>query len=437
MMKSLSNLNLPTVTTTRTLARRELSPRSARDESLTVPSRTHSIPNTVGGAGSRVPALDTTALSQTEAGGDAFQRGGSTSATAGTRLPRGGGAGGTPAGFTPPGPPTIPGRSHVSELNPFDASTLPTRGKGNGLAAELGAGVDHAAGVPIAPDQAARLAAMRAEQDASIGHATGPDHGPSVTDVAVNWDTVHGAMAAGAAIGAAEGVITGMAATGATLGTGAPSIPLLAAGGAAKGALLGGAGALLTELYSDYQNEKREAEKKAKKDKDKSASTDKTSANKKKTPEKPPAGVPPEPKPAPASESADAADAGKKTGLDPMLHGSGRNYEAWRGAYLGHADGTPFGARGTSTARSGADPRKTNPGRDQVDTPRGDGPRVAPSLLGLTQPVDPMRSGEADARGAQLASMSRVTGRVIITDPDADTSTQPGAKTPKGNGLVR
>lgn len=437
MIKSLSNRNLPTVAGTSTLARRELSPRSARDESLTAPTRTNGVPDALGEVGSRVPALDSTALSGTAAGGDAFQRGRGASQAAGGGLLRGGGAGESPVGFTPPGAPAIPGRSRVSELNPFDASTLPTRGKGSGLAADLGAGVDLAAGVPIAPDQAARLAAMRAEQDASIGHSTGPDHGPSVADVAVNWDTVHGAMAAGAALGAAEGVIAGMAATGATLGTGAPSIPLLAAGGAAKGALLGGAGALLTELYSDYQNEKREAEKKAKKDKEKSGSTDKTSANKKKTAEKPPAGVPPESKPAPASESADAADAGKKSGLDPMLHGSGRNYEAWRGAYLGHADGTPFGARGTSTARSGADPRKTNPGRDQADMPSGRGPGVAPSLLGLTQPIDPMRSGEADARAAQLASMTRVSGRVIITDPDADTGSQTGTRAPKGNGLVR
>lgn len=415
-------------------AQTQLGAKAERVAALIDGSRAHSFDTSsafagVGGAGARTPAV-------AAAGADTFERVAVPSTTA-AGFPRGLGAPASPTGFTPPTAPSIPGRSRVSELNPFDASTVPTRGTGGSIAADLAAGVDHAVGVPIAPDQAARLAAMRAEQDASIGHYTGPDHAPSVGDVAVNWDNVYGAMLVGGAMGAAEGALAGMAATGATFGTGAPSIPLLAAGGAAKGALFGGTTVLLTELYSDYQNGKREEEKKAKKDN--GGSTGKTSADKKekKAEEKPPAGVAPEPKPAPASGNADAADAGKTSGLDPMLHGSGRNYEAWRDAYLGHADGTPFGARGTSTARSGADPRKANPGRDNADTPSGDGPRVAPSLLGLTQPIDPMRSGEADARAAQLASMSRVSGRVIITDPDADATSQPGTRAPKGNGLVR
>lgn len=46
------------------------------------------------------------------------------------------------------------------------------------------------------------------------------------------------------------------------------------------------------------------------------------------------------------------------------MRSSGRNYEAWREGYLGHADGTGVGARGTAVGAGAANPRNTKPGRD-------------------------------------------------------------------------
>jgi hypothetical protein len=409
VIKSLSNLHLPSVNGASTLARRELSPRSARGESLTAPSRTNAIPDTVGGAGARVPTLTTApSASRAAAGADSFEFGGVGSTTVGRGLPRGGAAPTSPAAFTPPGAPAIPGRSRVSELNPFDASTLPTRGKGD-VAAILDEVNSGGAYVPVGADRDARLAGIKSEVDGQIGNDTGPDHTKGVSSFAYDpnskdpmGDAIKHVMVEGSK-GVAKGALAGAAVAG-----------LLGDGG---GALLGaGVGAVVVGVTSAVEAAVDEAfdytaEQLAQLQAKDKAANDKNAAT-------------------PPPKKADD----KKDAPDPM-RGSGRNYEAWREVYLGHADGTGLGARGTAVGAGAANPRNTNPGRDRDAE---DGPSQnsqTPSIADVAMAADPMRGAKQDARAEKLMGQAGVSGRHIITDPDAEENS--GRGRPKGNGLVR
>jgi hypothetical protein len=136
---------------------------------------------------------------------------------------------------------------------------------------------------------------------------------------------------------------------------------------------------------------------------------------------------PPPPPPPKVDEKATSS-------WDPM-RSSGQSYEAYRQAYLGHADGTPVGARGTSVAAGASNPRNTNPGREQADERPGASTTLH-SIGEVTLQADPMRGLKADTRAAKLRSEGGVSSRLIITDPDAEQA-RPGNAKPKSNGLVR
>jgi hypothetical protein len=439
VIKSLSNLHLPSVTGTSTLARRELSPRSTRDESLTAPSRTKSIPDTVGGVGTQVPTLSTaTGASRGAAGADTFELGGVGSTTAGPGLPRGKAAAGSPAGFAPPAAPAIPGRSRVSEFNPFDASTLPTRGKG-GVAAILEEVNSGGAYVPVGADRDARLAGIKSELDGQVGNYTGPDHTMGISSFAYdpNSKDPMGDAIKHVVVSGSKGV-----ATGAIAGAGLAAL-LSDAGGAlvggAVGAVVGGVygtvGGVVDEvvdvggvLLDQLMAKDKAANDKNAEAKDKSKGTAESAP-----PPPPPKADEPKKEPPPPPPPPKKAD-DKKDAPDPM-RGSGRNYEAWREVYLGHADGTGVGARGTAVGAGAANPRNTNPGRDRDAE---DGPSQSsqtPSIGDLAMAADPMRGAKQDARAEKLMSQARVSGRHIITAPDAEENS--GSGRPKANGLVR
>lgn len=305
--------------------------------------------------------------------------------------------------------PAVPGRTGVSELNPFAANALPTKGRGAGILAEVDA---KGATLPLGDDNATRLAGIRSEVEGQIGNHTGPESGPAGADVAVDWRAVNEAIAGGVVAGA-----TGAAAV--SLFTGGAATPTIPAAAATTG-FLAGVATLTVELLKDMRTP----------DKSKKPDESKTDT--------PPAATPPPPtnadaKPAPAPKEKEEQDKSGSS-FDPM-RGSGRNYEAMREAYLGHADGTAFGARGTNTQGGAADSRKTNPGRDREGGEGPTGETQGPSINDFVLVADPARAARVDARVATLAE-GRITGRVIITDPNADGGRPSGAQ-PKGNGLVR
>ena len=336
------------------------------------------------------------------------------------------------------GAPAVPGRRPANELNPFDASSLPSRGRGNGILAELELGRDPGA-VSVQPDHDTRLAELRTELDDAVGLHSGPNHNPSAADVGVNWDNVHGAMINGAIGGAIGGLTAAATIAAASAGGAAPSAPIIVLGAAAGGAIAAGYGTLAQEMYNDKREQDR---------KDAAAEAAKSKAPPPKPAPTPPpkmtpgsAAVPP-PKddkekkdpPPPPPPPPPKVDEKAMSSWDPM-RSSGGSYEAYRQAYLGHADGTPIGARGTSVSSGASNPRNTNPGRDQADEQASTG--AAPHSVGeVTLQADPMRGLKADARAAKLRNEGGVSSRLIITDPDAEQA-RPGNTKPKSNGLVR
>jgi hypothetical protein len=333
----------------------------------------------------------------------------------------------------PGGAPGVPGRRPANELNPFDAKSIPTsrdRAK-SGIQAELDA---KGATLPMGMEHDARLASLKSEVESQIGNYTGPDDSKKVGDVAYNpnssdpvGDAIEKMMR-----GAGEGSVGGAAAGAAVASIFSDAGGALAGGavGFVVGGIGGAVGAGVGEVF-DYGSHKldqmrakdkaaNEQTAKDKEAKDKAAATTpppKEEEKKEATPPPPP----------PAKED-------KKDTPDPM-RGSGRNYEQWREAYLGHADGTPFGARGTDKGSGSVDPRKTNPGRDQGEDGAPSESGQGPSINDLVLVADPSRGAKVDARAAQLMQGGRVTGRHILTDPDAENK-QGGSVRPRGNGLT-
>lgn len=340
-------------------------------------------------------------------------------------------AAGSQVGFTPPGAPAIPGRARVSELNPFDASTLPTRGKG-GVAAILDEVNSGGAYVPVGADRDARLAGIKSELDGQVGNYTGPDHTMGISSFAYDpnskdpmGDAIKHVMVSGS-----KGVATGALA-------GAGLAALLSDAG---GALVGGAvGAVVGGVYGTVGGVVDEVvdvggvllDQLMAKDK---AANDKAKGAAESAPPPPPPKADEPKKETPPPPPPPKKDDDKKDAPDPM-RGSGRNYEAWREAYLGHADGTGVGARGTAVGAGASNPRNTNPGRDRDAEGGPSQNSQTPSIADVAMAADPMRGAKQDARAETLMSQARVSGRHIITDPDAEQNS--GSGRPKGNGLVR
>lgn len=326
-------------------------------------------------------------------------------------------------------------------MNPFAAHVAPSSGRG-GVLSDMEAGMDKGMTVPLGLDRAARSAAIRSEADSGIGNHTGPGgaasagdlglevFGVNPVDVVANADFsgVTGAMINAGLGSAALGAAGAAALTGLSGGAAAPSIPLVTAQAGVSGAVGAGLGKVSEAIWDSYQKEKKKNEDKKK---EPPAAGTPPPAGSTPPPEEKKADTPTPPPPEKAApEPREKKDPVGST-FDPMR--GGQTYEANRDAYLGHADGTPIGARGTGVAMGAADPRRTNPGRDgEQHAPTGDAGRNVGAELTLTNET----RARNDARAATLGNMQRVTGRVVITDANSDDNNGGGGR-PKGNGLVR
>ncbi len=323
-----------------------------------------------------------------------------------------------------PGAPAVPGRSRVSELNPFDAQALPSRGGGN-VEADMEAGMSRGTTVPMGLDRDARRAGILAEADASVGNATGPEAQPGAVG---DWDlgkigdaAIEGAVAGGIVGGIAGGIMAGP-----------PGALRGAVDGAWKTGLSKAVGETVRQGVGEFRAKRAEAKKSEEEKKAEDKKADEKKAEDKKADEK----KADDGKSGTEKTAPDKGDESKKGDVGPGHHGDGRSYERNMEVYFGAARGTPFGLRDSgSAASSAADPRKTNPGRgdDEQEGPAEDA--VLPSIHELTLSPDPDRGRRADARAAALLQTSRISGRVILTDSSAgDDHAAP--KTPRGNGLV-
>jgi len=283
--------------------------------------------------------------------------------------------------------PVLTDRTTQPEMNPLAPNTPSTRSGGQGnIASDLAAGMDKGATVPNGVDSAARLAAIKQEVEGQIGHHNGPSK--SIGDVGFDVGAVGRAVLEGAADGAGEGLAVGVVLSIVSGGTAVEMLPITVVGGAVSGGLWEGAKQVVKELAND------EAKAKAK--------------------------------------EAGAASGG--LGFDH--HGNGSSYIEYANAYFGQAAGTQFGLR-SAVSTGGADPRKSNPGRDSDTDATPSAPSGPTYGQQLTVPSDPNRTTHNDARADNLMGTTRVAGRVIITDANADSQgVAPGRVKRRNGGLT-